>query len=419
MRLPWTRFSREPLIVFLSLLLQVPLAVFLGHYYDERVFMATGYLVSSGLNPYQPYLFTGVFSNPLLTGVIPSIGYPPPWPLLLGIIFRLSFNVIPNLFLYNFAIKVPVIVGNIGLAYLVRNLIMKFQANKRHAQVAWLFILFNPFILLSTTAWGQFDTVVALFCVASLYLLSKGMVKESALILAVGVAIKPIALPLVGLPFLSSVTNSPRKNLQYLLVFCISFFTLYFAPFFLLGWSVPLASNEWNAHLVMAGGMSPFNILELVQNSPSIPQALGFLGYLWLPALLVGYYAVYRNRPTLMNELVEKAIGVTLIFFLTRSWLSEPNVNLVLPLMLLAIKPKEMSFRNFHFAWMIPLVFMFLNFAFPQLFFLVYPSIIGSLTVLDQQIRNVRLIARFLVVIPWQILSWKVVIKVLRRNADK
>ena len=112
--------NHEILILLSSILVQLPLAVFLGHYYDERSFIDAGYLVSSGLNPYQPHLITIFTSNPDLTGINPIIGYPPLWPLLLGVIYRLSFNIVPNIFLYNFAIKVPVIASNIGLAYVTK-----------------------------------------------------------------------------------------------------------------------------------------------------------------------------------------------------------------------------------------------------------------------------------------------------------
>jgi hypothetical protein len=379
--------------------------------------MTTGYLVASGLNPYQPHTVVNIFHSPLFAGVIPSIGYPPPWPLLLGFIYDVSYNLTPNLFLYNFAIKIPVIIGNICLAYLVKSLVLKINGDKKKAQFAWLFILFNPFILLTSAAWGEFDTVVALFCVASIYLLSKGKTKESAFFLALAVALKPIALPLIGLPFLFS--NSKRKSLLYLLVFCVSFCAFYFAPFFLENWSLPWAPHELGAQFQNAGGLTLFNLTEIFLNSTVLPKPFQLLGYLWVPALIVGYYSVYRNRPNSVNELFSKAVGLTLIFFLTRSWLSEPNINLILPLMLLAATPKELNLRSFHFAWIIPFVFLFLNTSFSQLFFLVYPSVLTAIAQVDQQIRNVRLWARFVVVIPWQILSWKVVVKKLRGNPRK
>jgi hypothetical protein len=118
-----------------------------------------------------------------------------------------------------------------------------------------------------------------------------------------------------------------------------------------------------------------------------------------------------------MPELAEKAVILLLIFFLTRTWLSEPNINLVISLALLALASKKLSFRNFGFLWIIPLVFMFFNFATPQLFFLLSPSILSNLAQLDQSILEWRLIGKFVVVIFWQIFAWRLVIKLLGANS--
>ena len=151
--------NRDFTIVLLSVLVQIPLAIFLGHYYDERSFMDTGYLVSAGLNPYQTHLIT-VFS-PYIVGVNPITGDPPLWPLLLGLIYRLTYNITPDIFLYNFAIKIPVIASNIGLAYITKKILQTQGASERKIRFAWLFLLFNPFVLLTSTAWGQFDTLIS------------------------------------------------------------------------------------------------------------------------------------------------------------------------------------------------------------------------------------------------------------------
>jgi hypothetical protein len=52
-----------------------------------------------------------------------SVGYPPPWPLALGILYRSVYALLPNLMVYNLAIKIPVIVANICLAYLVAGIL--------------------------------------------------------------------------------------------------------------------------------------------------------------------------------------------------------------------------------------------------------------------------------------------------------
>ena len=82
--------KQELAIVLASVLIQMLLGAFLGHYFDQRIFMAAGYVVGSNGDPYKPIELIRAFENPLLNGFVPTIGYPPPWPLLLGLVYRLS-----------------------------------------------------------------------------------------------------------------------------------------------------------------------------------------------------------------------------------------------------------------------------------------------------------------------------------------
>ncbi len=405
----------EFLTILLSILVQVPLAVFLGHYYDQRSFLDTGYLVSAGLNPYQPNNITIFSSNPLLTGINPIIGYPPLWPLLLGAIYRLTYNITPNLFLYNFATKIPVIASNIALAYTVKIMLQRLGASQRRIQLSWLFLLFNPFTLLTTTAWGEFDTLIALLCVASLFFLSKCMVTKSSLLLSLSLVLKPISLPLIGLPLLCYSSKKVKRIAITLLVALAVLLALWFLPFYFLNWIVP---SQFTAYFQMAGGMTAFSALEIFTNTGVFPVGLQFLGYLWIPALLIGYYFVYRHPPKSMVELVQAAAALMLIFFLTRSWLSEPNFNVIIALVLLAFPLKKLTFTNFTFLWVLPLAFMVFNTSFAQLFFLVSPSVIQSLAQMDLYYRGWRLIARFVVAIVFQVLAWRLVVKLLNPSKN-
>jgi hypothetical protein len=190
-------------------------------------------------------------------------------------------------------------------------------------------------------------------------------------------------------------------------------FGLAVLPFNLLGWMAPTSPGQVTSYFRMADSMTLFNLVEVIQNTAVLPAGLEFFGYLWIPALLIGYYLVYRNPPKSMPELAEKAVVLLLIFFLTRTWLSEPNINLIISLALIALASKEMNFRNFAFLWVIPLVFMFLNTSVQQLFFLISPSIIPDLAQLDQSIRLWRLIGKFVLVLVWQVFAWRLVIKLL------
>ena len=52
-----------------SIILQIVLALFFGHAYDMRIFMATGYLVGTGQNPYIAQDLSTVFHNSTFQGI--------------------------------------------------------------------------------------------------------------------------------------------------------------------------------------------------------------------------------------------------------------------------------------------------------------------------------------------------------------
>ena len=141
-------------ILLLSVALQLALALVFGHSFDTRVFMATGYLVGSGENPYAASDLGAVFHHVGFDKLGPA-GYPPPWPLVLGLLYLVSYAVVPNLLLYNLALKLPVIAANVGLAYLVAALLKELGASPAVARRAWVLMLFNPVLLYFGAAWGQ------------------------------------------------------------------------------------------------------------------------------------------------------------------------------------------------------------------------------------------------------------------------
>jgi hypothetical protein len=414
--LAWKKPREDLLLVLLSLFVQIPLALFLGHYYDQRVFMATGYLVGSGLNPYQHYEIVGVFAHTSFQEAIPRFGYPPLWAFVLGLAFQLSYQVVPNLLLYNFATKIPIIAANICLAFFARHVLIEWTGAEKNAQFAFLFFLFNPFTLLTTAAWGQLDTVATFLCVASFYLLNQGRKGWCALALALAFSIKPVVLPILGLPLFFQKTKTWQTNIAYIGILTIAIFAFLIMPFLIEGWQLFFSSDEWTAHFRTAGGLTLFGVVEIFNGTLLLPQSLEILGFLWVPALILGYYSIYRSPPASKTELIQKVIFLFLIFFLMRSWLSEPNINLILPLMLIALGTQKATFRNFHFAWAIPFVFMFLNYSIPQLFFILCPTVISDLAVLDTQILTMRLVGRLFVAGLWQILALMFLYRMFNRK---
>jgi hypothetical protein len=403
--------NNDLLAVTVSVFVQIPLAALLGHFYDQTIFLQTGYLVSSGLNPYQPH-FINIFPNPYLTGTSNIIGYPPPWPFLLGFIYRITYSQLPNLFLYNFATKIPIILSNIALAFFTRQVMRQQNLPPKAIRFAWLFLLFNPFTLLTTTAWGEFDTVVALLCLIGVFLLGQGKPVQSALVLALSFVLKPISLPLLGLPLLYR-SGKRVKMLSAALVIVTVVGVLWFAPFYLLGWAAPISPGEVGSFFTMTGGMTIFNAIDIFRQSSILPSNWWSFSYLWvnalwIPLLLLGYFWVYRNPPKNFLSATKGAIVLLLVFFLSRTWLSEPNINILLPLFLILLGYGKIKRTTFHLLWIIPFAFLFLNYAFTQLFFLVDQNVILAIANFDLQFGTWRLLGRFGVTLLWYVLALRI-----------
>ena len=409
--------NNDLIMMIVSAFIQIPLAVLLGHFYDQTIFLQTGYLVNSGLNPYQPHLIT-IFQNPYLTGTNNIIGYPPPWPFLLGLIYRLTYNQLPNLFLYNFATKIPIILSNIALAYLTRMVMQQQNLSPQTIRFAWLFLLFNPFTLLTTIAWGQFDTVIALLCLIGVCLLGQGKPVQSAMVLAFSFVLKPILLPLLGLPLLYCIKGSHRKIFWTVLVSGVVFSTLLFAPFYLMNWAAPFSLGQVGSFFTMTGGMTLFNLIDVFRQSAILPPNWWSVSYLWInvlwiPALLLGYYWVYRHPPKNFLSAAKAALILLLIFFLSRTWLSEQNLNLLFPFMLILLGSGNLKPKSFNLFWVLALVFLVLNMSVLQLLYLVYPPAIPLKEAFDATFGVARLTARFVVTIVWFFAGVNILIVVL------
>jgi hypothetical protein len=393
---------------------QLVLGFFFGHAYDIKIFMATGYLVATGHDPYILQDLRTVFNNPAFTGLT-SIGYPPPWPLLMGLIYLLTYAPTHNFLLYNLAIKIPTIIANICLAYLVRDVLEKQGASHGISRKAWLFLLFNPFLLYFTAAWGQFDSLVALLTLASLVLLHKGRLGPAAFLLALAIALKPTPVPIV-LAAVVYLWEAPwRRMVRFIITFSISMLALCVLPFFILGWDATPILNGWNAQFTVSGGMSLTTLYELTAGTYVLPGYWWLLGVLWLPAIIIGAYFMQKGDHGLI-VLLKNSLALILIFFLTRTWLSEQNLALILPIVLVLVCLDELPRLTFYAVWILPLVFTIFNTSPAQLLFTIQPDVMTKLLQWAETVRTPRLWARMLIVIPWQVAGWWMVAYAYRKG---
>jgi hypothetical protein len=397
-----------------SILLQAGLAFFLGHAYDMRIFMATGYLVGTGQDPYVAQNLSAVFHDTSFQGIT-TLGYPPSWAIMLGLVYLYSYRIYANLLLYNLAIKIPIIAANICLACLVARLLNKLGAEINTARKAWIFLLFNPFLLYASSAWGQFDSIVALLSLLALYQLSEGRLVGSAVLLALAIAFKPIAMPLAPAVFVFLLGRPFRQVLLYFSIFFVCAFLFFIAPFSILKWDPTPILQNWNAHFVVGGGLSFMTFWELIKNSYRLPGAWWLAGLVWVPALGI---AAYRLKPAgdgLVN-ILKKSTVLVLVFFLFRTWVSEPNLLLVLPMVVILTSVGEVHPRALTALWILPLVFSFFNTSIFQLLFPSLPVLMDRLLLFSNEFRTARLVLRTVVVIPWLIAGGWIVLQCFKED---
>ena len=122
----------------------------------------------------------------------------------------------------------------------------------------------------------------------------------------------------------------------------------------------------------MTGGLSYTTVARLVRDPPALPGHWWLLGMLWVIALAAGL--VLWRRGEGFDDLVRGAAALTLVFLLTRAWLAEPNVVLLLPLVLILASLGELDRRLLTALWLIPLAFAVANLSPLQLLWLTFPD---------------------------------------------
>jgi hypothetical protein len=377
------------------------------------MFLATGYLVGTGHSPYVAQDLTQVFHHVGFRS-ISVVGYPPPWPLLLGLIYRGTFALGHNFVVYNLAIKLPVIAANLGLAYLVAAVLENLGAGRDAARKAWTFLLLNPFLLYVGAAWGQIDAIVAVLAVAALAFLYARRPSVSALLLALAVCVKPIAAPILLVVLVYLAGRSLRGALRYAAVFVGGAFVFYVAPFLVFGWdSSPL--RQLNAHFVMSGTMSFMTVVRLVRDPLLIQGHWWLLGLAWIPALALAFLALRRGVGG-FDDLVAKSVALILVFYLTRTWLAEPNIVLLLPLVLILAALGEIDRRLLTALWVIPLAFTVFNASPLQLLFVTWPGTMQSALRSVGRYGDATLVVRAALVVAWQVLGWWIVVKCFKKR---
>lgn len=135
--------------------------------------------------------------------------------------YNIEYITDPN---FNLLVKVPFLVSDMLVAFLVFKLVDVLSQDKRKASWAAALWFLNPYLILISAVWGMFDSLPALFSVLSLWLLMRRRPDLSASALAVAVAYKlyPLLFLIPTILFIRrlDIAASPRRTVfRYVAIF--------------------------------------------------------------------------------------------------------------------------------------------------------------------------------------------------------
>jgi len=249
-----------------------------------------------------------------------TIAYLPFWPIVTGLVFALySWSGIDNRFVYYFLLKQPVIIGDIGLAYL---LYLYVAARKPRASI-WAISLWllSPFTVILSGVWGMFDSIAMAFMMISV--MSAGYAKRG---FWTGLGILAKSIPVI---YAVPATIKEKRGLLGLLIAVGLPALISLATFLAAGWPISLINASLTSTVIKGGdSMSIWDALVYL-NSLSIfpyPNATTYtiLGVLWIPATIAFTLIAFRAfRFETDYGLIQSLLIVTLAFLIFRARVTE------------------------------------------------------------------------------------------------
>ncbi len=266
------------------------------------------------------------------TGTIPMASLPPE----LNFYPSMGIEYVPGM-LFNTVVKIPFLISDLLITLLLYRIVNETTANKQLAEKAALLWFLNPFVIWISAAWGMWDTMPALFSLASFYLLLKKRLAYSAISLSLGVASKLYPLLMLAPTIIYILkSNSVSARWKNFLTFTATFLAssaILFLPY------LSLATSFLSGYFIASPAPSS---MDLVANP------FGFGLTYWSIFLLGRFFHLAIN-----NELITFASGGSLV-----------AVAVCLVLVYWRISKMEFKKRPFEFvsALILPILVLFLSY---------------------------------------------------------
>ena len=278
------------IFIFFAGLRLVLTAITSGHQYDIYTYeLWMDITKSDGVA--AVYSFSDVFP-PYILDLRPGYPYPPIIAYILSLIPRLpGYESLTSVL-----IRLPAIIADLFLG-LVVFIALKKKKDSSVAIIALFLSLLNFFV---SSLWGQYDSIVALFIVLSVWLIATKKIELGWIFVALAICTKQTALIfLPGLLLLSIKQKSLSRLIYGLLLFAAVIFFIWY-PLLLTGFSSDFALNTTGLGLLSSGsGLDPispvggggtsiwaFNIWPLITSA--IPFLISGNGQILLTGIIGG-----------------------------------------------------------------------------------------------------------------------------------
>ncbi len=323
----------------LGLAIRLALAPITQFTYDPVVWYSAGNDMLAGLSPY----YTKTYSYPPLWAysyfpflLAASLLFDPrSFAVHLSQLDWISLNlgysstVLSPVFLL--AVKLPLIIGDVATGFLVYRLV-KGYSSLGLARTAFIFWLFNPFVIWTSSVHASFDVLPAMFTLLSLVLLIRSRYLPAGISLAIAVLYKFYPLYLLPLYIVLVVTDLgksrslPRQlsnNIRRLALFALGGIIPLLISLPLL--SIPdmlHATLTRQAYLSSLGGLTPWvlnyapglsGIRTLVAGNLTLIQ-LTTSTFALLVSGLAGWLTIRKGRASLRGLLQAHVVALSAIY---------------------------------------------------------------------------------------------------------
>jgi len=267
-----------------------------------------------------------------------------------------SFNP-PALPLLNIFLKLPNILADVGIGYLLINLP---RDTKYEKAVLFLWIL-NPYTIQISSIWGAFDPLCTFLTLYSVYLLSKKKFYLSAMFLSLGIATKMYPMFFL-IPTLIYVYKEKGlwKSIKY---FTISLFIgiLVFSSFLLFPGGLEFvyhififkASPDWYGKNLISGLTWTYllTLLRWEENLPVFPL-------IFIPLYLTLTSFFWRGKKD-FDSLVTCLVSILLLTYLSYTVVNPQYIFWVLPFLLYLVMKGKFTKKLYKLLSAIPLIYMY------------------------------------------------------------